>query len=132
MSVLASGSPDGFTRNASLAFAVARIGIGVGALAATRPAMRLLGLGTEDGTVVLARLAGIRDVALGLNVIAARDDRGALSRSLALGALSDAGDTAAFLALIRSRGVDRTVAMNAPAALYATVAGAWLVSRLRS
>jgi hypothetical protein len=132
MSRFASDGLDPFGREGALAIAAARIGIGIGALAATRQAMRLLGLGTADGTIVLARLAGIRDVALGLHALAARDDPAALSRAVTLGALADAGDAAAFLALARVRGADRTVLMNAPPAIYAAVVGAWIAARIRS
>jgi hypothetical protein len=131
MSGFASKRRDPYGREGALALNAARVGIGIGALAATRPVLRLLGLGTADGTVVVTRLAGIRDVALGLHALAARDDPGALSRAVALGALSDAGDAAAFLALTRVRGVDRTVLMNAPPAVYAAVAGAWIATRIR-
>jgi hypothetical protein len=131
MSAFATRRRDPFGREGALALNAARVGIGIGAFAATRPVLRLLGLGTADGTIVMARLAGIRDIALGLHALAARDDRAALRRAVALGALSDAGDAAAFLALTRARGVDRTVLMNAPPAIYAAVAGAWMASRLR-
>lgn len=127
-----SKSPDSLGRAGAIAIGVGRIGVGVGALAATRPALRMLGLGTEDGTVVLARMAGIRDLALGLHALSVRDDARALAQASALAALADAGDAAAFAALARRRGVDRTVLMNAPVAAFAAVAGAWVSARLRS
>lgn len=124
-------SPDALARAGAMAIAAGRIGVGVTALAATRPALRALGLGTADGTVVLARMAGIRDLALGLHALAVRDDARALGQTSALAALADAGDAAAFAALARNRGVDRTVLMNAPVAAFATLAGGYVSLRLR-
>ncbi len=129
---MSSDSPDSLGRAAAIAIGAGRIGVGVGALAATRPALRMLGLGTEDGTVVLARMAGIRDLALGLHALSVRDDPQTLAEASALAALADAGDAAAFAALTRSRGIDRTFLMNAPVAAFAAVAGAWAAARLRS
>jgi hypothetical protein len=124
-------SPDPLGRAGALAIAAGRIGVGVAALSATRPALRALGLGTADGTVVLARMAGIRDLVLGVHALSVRDDARALAQGSALAALADAGDLAAFAALSRSRGVDRTVLMNGAAAAFAAVAGAYVSRRLR-
>jgi hypothetical protein len=124
--------PDPLARAGAIAIGVARIGVGLGALTATRPALRLLGLGEEDGTVVLARMAGIRDIALGMHALSVRDDASALAQASWLAALADAGDAAAFGALAPRRGLDRTVLMNFPAAAFAAVAGAWVGARLRS
>lgn len=131
MSNLASSSPDRLGRAGAVAIGLGRIAVGATALAATRPALRTLGLGTEDGTIVLARMAGLRDIALGLHALSVRDDARALASASTLGALADAGDAAAFAALARSRGVDRTVLMNAPVAAFAAAAGAWVSGRLR-
>lgn len=124
-------SPDPLVRAGALAIGVGRIGVGVGAMAATRPALRMLGLGTEDGTVVLARMAGVRDFALGIHALMVRDDAPALRQTSMLAAVADAGDAAAFGALAASRGVDRTVLMNLPVAAFAAVAGAWVSARLK-
>jgi hypothetical protein len=132
MADLPANTPDSLGRASALAIAAGRIGIGVAALTATRPTLRFLGLGTAEGTVVITRLAGIRDVALGLHAIAARDDAEALGLAVKVAALADAGDAAAFAALARTRGLDRTVLMNTPPALYAALAGVWIAARLRS
>ncbi|HVW47388.1 MAG TPA: hypothetical protein VHA76_10070, partial [Solirubrobacterales bacterium] len=70
--------PDPLARAAILGVAAGRITIGVGALVATRPTLKALGFEAADtSTRALARIAGGRDVALGLLAFAARDDRGA-------------------------------------------------------
>jgi hypothetical protein len=132
MTDLAPTPPDPLGRAGALAIAAGRVGIGIAAVTATRPTLRFLGLGTAEGTVVITRLAGIRDVALGLHAIAVRNDAEALGLAVKVAALADAGDAAAFAALARTRGLDRTVLMNTPPALYAALAGVWIAARLRS
>ena len=125
--------PDDLARLGATAIAVGRIAIGIGAMGLTRPALKALGFADPDGaTVALARLAGGRDIALGLHGLSVRDDPAELRKSVLLGAAVDAGDTAAFAtALIRRDGIDRTAAMNVPIAGVAVVAGIWVAARLR-
>jgi hypothetical protein len=70
-----------------------RVGLGIGTLLATRPALRALGFKeTNESSEVLARLAGGRDLALGALTLLARNDPAAF-RSLILGAAAlDAAD----------------------------------------
>src|ERR1700742_3017100 len=71
--------PDPLARAAVLGIAGGRIAIGVGAVLATRPALKALGFeATDTSTRALARLAGGRDIAIGLLAFAARDDPAAL------------------------------------------------------
>ena len=95
----------------------------------------LAALGFEDphpATVVLARMAGVRDVALGLHALAVRDERDRLREASVLGAAVDAGDAFAFGAALAARdGIDSTALRNLPIAASAVVAGAWVASRLR-
>jgi hypothetical protein len=133
---MSAGGTDGrdeLARLGATAIALGRIAIGIGAAGLTRPALRALGFAEPDGaTVALARLAGGRDIALGLHGLSVRDDPAELRKSVLLGAAVDAGDAAAFAtALIRRDGIDRTAAMNVPIAGAAVVAGAWVASRLR-
>src|SRR5437868_12199963 len=88
---------DPEARQALLAVAAGRIGIGVGALVATGPALRGLGFGKAGPRArTLARAAGSRDIALGLITFAARDDRARL-RTVGLAAAGvDAADAIAF------------------------------------
>ena len=80
-------------RRVVIAIAVGRVALGVGALFATKPALRALGFpGSDTSGYALARLAGGRDLALGALTLGARGDTGAL-RALALaGASLDAAD----------------------------------------
>jgi hypothetical protein len=126
--------PDKLARLGAIAIAAGRIGIGIGALAFTRPALSVLGFDDpQGGTVALARMAGVRDIALGLHALAVRDDAVALGQASVLGAAVDAGDAFAFGAgLVARDGIDRTAVMNLPIASSAVIAGAWVSSRLRS
>jgi hypothetical protein len=126
--------PDRLARAGAIVVAVARIGIGAAALALTRPALRAIGFQRPgEESVALARLAGGRDIALGLHALLARDDAVRLRQLSLLGAAVDAGDAAAFgLALIGRERVDRTAWVNLPIAGSAVVAGAWVAVRLRS
>jgi hypothetical protein len=133
---MSAGGTDGrdeLARLGATAIALGRIAIGIGAAGLTRPALRALGFAEPDGaTVALARLAGGRDIALGLHGLSVRDDPAAMRKSVLLGAAVDAGDAAAFAtALIRRDGIDRTAAMNFPIAGAAVLAGAWIATRLR-
>ena len=132
MEPAAHQQPDGLARAGALGIALGRIGIGVGALVATRPALSALGF--EDpapATVVLARMAGVRDIALGLQTLAVRDDAGRLRETSALGAVVDAGDAFAFgSALARREGMDAAALKSLPLAGAAVIAGAWVASRL--
>jgi hypothetical protein len=125
--------PDELARLGATAIALGRIAIGIGAAGLTRPALRALGFAEPDGaTVALARLAGGRDIALGLHGLSVRDDPAELRRSVLLGAAVDAGDAAAFAAaLVHRDGIDRTAAMNVPIAGTAVLAGIWVARRLR-
>jgi len=126
--------PDPLARRTATAIAVVRVGFGIGALAFTRPALKFLGFGEPDGTsVALARLAGGRDIALGVHGLLVRDDPDRLRESSLLAAAVDAGDAGAFATAILSRdGIDRTAWMNLPVAGSAVVAGVWVASRLGS
>jgi hypothetical protein len=129
-----AAAPDPLARRGAIAIAAGRIGIGIGALAFTRPALAALGFeDPQGGTVALARMAGVRDIALGLHALAVRDDAAALAQASVLGAAVDAGDAFAFgAALVNRDGIDRTSLTNLPIAGSAVVAGAWVSSRLRS
>src|ERR1700761_4185711 len=73
------------------------MGSGGGARLATRPALKALGFEASDtSTRALARLAGSRDIALGLLTIAVRDDRVALREATAAAAAVDLGHAVCF------------------------------------
>jgi hypothetical protein len=114
----------------SLASGVGRIVIGVGMLVAPEPAMRALGFtGVTPATVAISRIAGIRDLVLGLATLTVLGDRDRLRAATLANAAADAGDTAAFGAAIGSP--ERTAAVRGiAAALPAAVAGLWVARRL--
>jgi hypothetical protein len=89
-------SGDPLARTLVLGVACGRVAIGLGAFFATRRALAALGFSEPSGAAVaLARLAGGRDIALGLHALAVRDDPAALKQAAAIGAAVDAGDAIA-------------------------------------
>jgi hypothetical protein len=114
-----------------LAIAGGRIAIGVGALLVTRPALKLLGFAETDAAgLALGRIAGGRDIALGLLALAARDDHKALRIAALAGAAVDASDAVTFGVaardpLARRAGIGGVVSGSA-----AAIAGAWAWRRL--
>lgn len=125
-------APEPMARAAALAVGGIRIGIGIATFGTTRRALRRLGFGDPDGaTVALAKLAGSRDIALGLHALSAANDRERLREAVALGTLVDAGDAVSFgSSLIKRDGIDRTAALNAPLGAAAAALGLWILSRL--
>jgi hypothetical protein len=118
-------------RQAALALGAARAGLGVGALFPTRPTLKLLLLGETDGAGrALAKLAGGRDLALGLMTLAARDDA-AMLRTLTLAtAVLDAAD-ALSLGLAARDGDTRLAGLGGVVSGGgAAIAGAWAWRRL--
>jgi hypothetical protein len=116
----------------ALAIAAGRLALGVAISASTRRALAGLGFDDPDaGTIALARLAGGRDIALGLHGLAARDDRGRLAESSAIATAVDAGDGIAFALALRSGGLGKRALVNVPLIAAAVGAGAWATSRLR-
>lgn len=66
---------DPRARRVALQIGASRVTVGLAALLATRPALRVLGFANPEATgTALARLAGGRDIALGALALAARDD----------------------------------------------------------
>ena len=114
----------------SLASGIGRIAIGVGMLAAPGPSLRLLGFGElSTATTTVSRIAGIRDLVLGVVTLAALDDRERLRTATLANAAADAGDTLTF-ALAFASGERSAGARGLAAALPATVAGLWTAWRL--
>jgi hypothetical protein len=130
--VSSTEQPDELARALVLAVAAGRIAIGAGAFFATRKALNVLGFEQPSGAAVaLARLAGGRDIALGLQALRAGSDRERMREAATIGAFVDAGDAIAFAAALLSRDeIDRTAALNVPLAASAVVAGIWALRRL--
>jgi hypothetical protein len=123
--------PDPLARAAVLGIAGGRIAIGVGALLATRPALKVLGFeATDTSARALARLAGSRDIALGLLTFAARDDRERLLEATAVATAVDLGDAIAFGIAGRDPAAGRAAVQGILSGGAATVVGAWALRRL--
>lgn len=122
---------DPEARQALLAIAGGRIAIGVGALAATRPALAAFGFAAPGPqATALARVAGSRDVALGLLTLAARDDRSWL-RTVGLAAAGvDAADAAVFGIAARQPELRLAGAGGGLSGAAAALVGVWAVGRL--
>lgn len=124
--------PDPLARVTAIAIGAGRIGLGVAVTAATERSLSLLGFERpQPATVALARLAGGRDIALGLHTLAVAGDPPRLRQAAALGALVDAGDALAFgAALSGPRRLERTALLNVPIAAGAALVGVWAARRL--
>src|SRR4051794_21685284 len=124
--------PDPLARQAIIAIAAGRIAIGMGAVLATPPALRGLGFPPEDPTGQrMARVAGSRDIALGLLTLAARDERSRL-RAMNLAATGvDAADAATFALAAGVPGLRRGGIGGGLSGAAAAALGAWACKRLR-
>jgi len=122
---------DPHGRQVALALGAARTGLGIGALFATRPTLKLLLFGETDGAGrALAKLAGGRDLALGLMTLAARDDAATLRTLTLATALLDAAD-AFSLGLAARDGDTRLAGLGGVASGGgAALAGLWAWRRL--
>jgi hypothetical protein len=126
-----SRKPDPLARAAVLGIAAGRIAIGSGALLATRPALKALGFEAADtSTRALARIAGGRDIALGLLAFAARDDRVALREATAAAAAVDLGDAVCFAIAGHDPAAGRAAVQGILSGGAAAAVGAWAVRRL--
>jgi hypothetical protein len=123
--------PDPLARTAVLGIAAGRTTIGVGALLATRPALKALGFEASDTSArALVRIAGGRDIVIGLLTFAARDDRAALREASAAAAAVDLGDAICFGIAGRDPAAGRAAVQGILSGGAAAIVGAWAVRRL--
>jgi hypothetical protein len=123
--------PDPLARTAVLGIAAGRTAIGVGALLATRPVLKVLGFDSSDTSArALARIAGGRDIAIGLLTFAARDDRVALREVTAAAAAVDLGDAICFGIAGRDPAAGRAAVQGILSGGAAAAVGAWALRRL--
>jgi Domain of unknown function (DUF4267) len=130
-SVLGGRRIDPLGRQTALILAAGRVGIGAPALLATRPALRALGFGDAGPRArALAKLAGSRDLALGLLIVASRDDRRALPTLTLAAAVLDSADALA-LAISAAEPKTRTAGLLGSASgAVAALTGYWAWRRL--
>jgi hypothetical protein len=122
---------DPLGRQAAIAIAGGRIAIGVGALLATGPALKVLGFSETDVSGrALARLAGSRDVALGLLTILARDDPRGLRVATAASAALDAADALSFGIASADPSARRAGLLGFTSGSAAALSGLWAWRRL--
>jgi hypothetical protein len=121
-------APD--VRAYSLLSAWGRMAIGAGMLIAPERSMRILGFSeASPATQAVGRLAGVRDLVLGVATLGALDDRQRLLNSTIANATADAGDAVTF-ALALGQGERDAGLRGLAAALPATLAGIWVAHRL--
>lgn len=120
-------------RAVSFAMGAGRVAIGLGLIASPEIAMRMLGFPRyEPGTLVVSRIAGARDIVMGVATLLALGDRRRLAAAHLANAAADAGDAATFTAALASGGELRGTAVRGlSAAVPATIAGLWAAARLR-
>jgi hypothetical protein len=125
--------PDAAERLVAIGLAGGRAAIGAGFWLAPDLAARALGLSeATDDSKAISRIAGTRDLILAAWHLAALEDRDRLRRASLAVAAADAGDTIAFALLLRStEGSRRAAGRGLAAAFPATLAGLWLIDRLR-
>jgi hypothetical protein len=122
---------DPLARQAVLGMAGSRVGIGAAAFLATGPALRGAGLGEANATGrAIGKVAGGRDLAIGLLTFAVRDDREMLRTVALAAALLDAADAAAFSFAAVEPETRRGGAIGVLAGGGAGLLGLWAVRRL--
>jgi Domain of unknown function (DUF4267) len=121
---------DPTVRAWSLASGLGRVAIGIAMVAAPEPALRALGFReVNPATAAISRVAGIRDLVLGVVTLAALEDRDRLRAVTVANAVADAGDTLAFGAVLD--GEEHAAGTRGlVTALPAAIAGAWTAWRL--
>ena len=122
---------DPLGRRVALVLGADRVALGLAALFATSPTLKALGFGQTDGTGrALAKLAGGRDLALGLLTLAARDDREGLRTVVLAAAVLDAADAVSFGLAARDGDTRLAGLAGVAAGGAAAIAGAWAWRRL--
>jgi uncharacterized protein DUF4267 len=122
---------DPKARRVALQIGGTRVAIGVGALLATRPALRALGFGEPEATgLALAKLAGGRDIAIGALTLAARDDVEGLRTLLLVSSACDVADAVGLGLSVRHPETRRAGIGGIASGSAAALAGLWAYRRL--
>lgn len=122
---------DAKARRVALQIGASRVAIGVGALVATRPALKALGFGNPEQTgMALAKLAGGRDIALGALTLAAHDDARRLRTLLLVSSACDVADAVGLGLSARYPETRRAGLGGISSGGAAALAGLWAYRRL--
>ena len=123
--------PDPIARQIALEIGGTRVGVGVAAFFATRPALRALGFSESDATGrTVARVLGARDLGVGLLTLAVRDDPSALRSVILASAVLDVADAVAFGVAAARPETRRPGIIGVISGGSAAVAGHWAWRRL--
>ena len=122
---------DARARVVALQIGVGRVAIGVGALVATRPALKALGFDKPEQTgMALAKLAGGRDIALGALTLAAHDDARKLRTLMLVSSACDVADAVGLGLSARYPETQRAGLGGIVSGSAAALAGLWAYRRL--
>lgn len=122
---------DAKARQVALQIGASRVAIGLGAMFATRPALKALGFGHPEATgIALGRLAGGRDIALGALTLAARDDTQRLRTLLLVSSACDLADAVGLGASARYPETRRAGIGGIVSGTAAALGGLWAYRRL--
>jgi hypothetical protein len=125
------GAPDREAAAVAAVMGASRIAIGIGLALAPTSMLRALGFRAESpATTVIARIAGGRDVVMGVTTLLALGNRDRLAAASLANAAADAGDAATFAAALRAGGPLRLAGLRGVAAAApASLAGLWVAWR---
>lgn len=122
---------DARARQVALRIGASRVAIGVGAVVATRPALKVLGFDQPEQTgMALAKLAGGRDIALGALTLAAHDDARKLRTLMLVSSACDVADAVGLGLSIRYPETRRAGVGGIVSGSAAALAGFWAYRRL--
>ncbi len=129
--MLGRNRTDPRARQLGIALSAFRVGLGVGTLFATRPALRALGFkDTDKGGEALAQLAGGRDFALGALTLVSRDDPASFRALILAAAALDAADAFSLGLSVRDPGTRQAGISGIVSGSAAALAGLWAYHRL--
>jgi hypothetical protein len=118
-------------RTLSLVSGLGRVALGASMLAAPRWMLGAQGFRElTPAALAVTRLAGIRDMVMGAQMLESLDDEEQLRRAHLWCAVTDAGDATVFAALLTRGDDDRAALAGLAAAVPATLIGFWAARKL--